>query len=68
MLCWTENGDHHIILGAWHNEGSLADMEEVVDGNCESRQARQQRMLMKHYLNSSVGSVPWQMDCIMADK
>ena len=63
-----ENEDHHIIPGAWREEGSLTDMEEVVGGNRETRQARQQRMLMKHYFSSSVGSVPWQMDRVMADE
>lgn len=64
-----ENGDHHIIPGAWRDEGSLADMEEVIGGNRESRQERQQGFVDEALFQFlCFGSVTWQMDHVMADE
>ena len=47
---------HAVIL-----EGrELPDMMEIVDGNCDTREAKLQRYILKHYCNSETGAVAWQ--------
>jgi hypothetical protein len=38
----------------------MHDMEEVIAGNRMTRNAKQQRLLLKHYYNNPIGAVAWQ--------
>jgi len=55
-----EDIDHNVLPGAWREHANLYEVDQVVGGNLASRQAKQQRVLLKHYYNSPVGSVTWQ--------
>ena len=55
-----EDEDHNIIPGRWRRERrKLTELERITGPNT-TRRAKRQRLLLKHYLNSSVGRVPWQ--------
>jgi hypothetical protein len=58
-----EGPDHNLIPGAWREEGVLREVEAVRGGNRATRQAKQQRIYLKHYLNT-IGAVPWQRQMI----
>ena len=62
-----EDDEHRIIPGSWRQDGSLGDMEEVSGGNREAKEARKQRLYLKHYYNSAVGSVSWQLDRVLPE-
>lgn len=47
------------IPGAWREGVNLEDTH-VVAGNTATRQGKKQRNLLKHWVNSPAGSVPWQ--------
>ena len=55
-----EDRDHHVVPGAWRRGTVMHDMDELTRGNLGTRQARRQRQYIAHYLDSEVGSVPWQ--------
>ena len=56
-----EDEDHNIIPGDWRRERrTMTDMERIKAASQATRVAKRQRLLLKHYVNSSVGSVPWQ--------
>ncbi|XP_053391958.1 putative nuclease HARBI1 [Mercenaria mercenaria] len=55
-----EDEDHNLVPGAWRNYVNLEDMENIRGGNVDGREAKQQRIYLKHYMNSPAGSVPWQ--------
>ena len=53
--------DHHnVIPGAWRNQAAMDDMGRPQAGNRAAREAKEQRLYLKHYYNSDVGAVPWQ--------
>jgi len=55
-----EDDEHNVIPGSWRRERRiLADLQRISGPNT-TRVAKRQRLLLKHYLNSSAGSVPWQ--------
>jgi len=51
--------NHEIIPGSWRQDAQLPDMELLYRGNT-SRAAKEQRNYLMEYVNSPVGSVPWQ--------
>jgi hypothetical protein len=59
-----EDRQHNIIPGEWRRGRNMTDIERVVAPNAGSRKAKKQRLLLKHYLNSDAGLVPWQMKMI----
>ena len=46
--------------GEWRLDRNLADVEEVRAPNRATRLAKMQRNLLKHWVNSPAGAVPWQ--------
>jgi hypothetical protein len=54
-----EGGNHELIPGAWRHEGVMQEVYGVQGGNSGTREAKQQRIYLKHYY-SIVGAVPWQ--------
>jgi len=61
-----EDQDHNVIPGEWRRDRRiLADLKKIRAPNAASRQAKKQRVLLKHYLNSPVGSVPWQNRAVL---
>lgn len=56
-----DDGNGQVIPGAWRNApGFLQDMGDVLRAPRLTRAGKEQRMYMKHYVNSPAGSVPWQ--------
>ena len=56
-----EDEEHNIIPGDWRRERrTMADMQRIKAISQASHEAKKQRLLLKHYFNSSVGSVAWQ--------
>ena len=55
--------NHEIIPGSWRQDAQLPDMELLYCGNT-SRAAKEQRNYLMEYVNSPVGSVPWQDDLL----
>jgi len=56
----SEDVDHNIIPGEWRRGRNMTDIDRVVAPNSGSKKAKKQRLLLKHYLNSPAGTVPWQ--------
>ncbi|XP_068726261.1 uncharacterized protein [Montipora capricornis] len=62
VLLDREDEDHNVIPGEWRKERRImADLAAIRAPNTASRNAKRQRLLLKHYVNSSAGSVPWQL-------
>ena len=55
-----EDADHNVVGGAWRANADLLDLFQPQCGNRDSRDAKIQRLYLKHYLMSPAGSVPWQ--------
>ena len=55
-----EDEHHNLIPGAWRNDACLLDLNRRQGGNRDTREAKRQRLYLKHYVNSPRGSVPWQ--------
>ena len=55
-----EGDDHQLLPGEWRNHQVMADMENVVGAQADARLGKRQRLLLKHYVNSEAGAVPWQ--------
>ena len=51
--------NQQLVPGAWRDEVNMQDMNQVLGGNA-SAEAKRQRLLLKHYVNSPQGAVPWQ--------
>jgi len=58
-----EGEDHNVIRGAWRDEGVLQDVASVTGPTQASREAKRQRVYLKHYYNN-IGAVPWQRDMV----
>jgi hypothetical protein len=59
-----EDENHQIIPGAWRYGANLDDLDKFWGGNCTTWAATQQRLYLKHYLNSPAAAVPWQNDMV----
>ena len=55
-----ENANHDFIPGAWREGRNLVDTQRVTGFNIASKEGKMQRNLIKHWVNSPAGSVPWQ--------
>jgi hypothetical protein len=56
----AEDDQHQLIPGAWRREhGNLPDVAQALRTN-PAVQAKQQRLVLKHYYSSPAGAVPWQ--------
>ena len=62
--CMEDNANHNLIHGEWRRGRNMTDMDKVVAPNSGSRKAKKQRLLLKHYLSSPAGSVPWQKNMV----
>jgi hypothetical protein len=58
-----EGEDHQVIPGAWKDEDVLQEVEAVRWPTRAARAAKQQRVYLKHYVNT-IGAVPWQREMI----
>lgn len=59
-----EAPDHRVVPGAWRDQRNMEDMNDVALGNQATARAKVQRLYLTHYVNSEVGSVPWQEKAI----
>eukprot|EP00058_Branchiostoma_floridae_P002215 XP_002587703.1 hypothetical protein BRAFLDRAFT_94606 [Branchiostoma floridae] len=56
-----EDIDGMIVPGSWRNAGVLDDCRrEGATGERATRQGRELRQYLMHYVNSDAGKVPWQ--------
>ena len=68
---YLQNGDLDIereagvfVPGAWRERAMMVRLEAIGRGAWENREGKEQRIVLKHYYNSEVGSVPWQDDMV----
>jgi len=59
-----EDANHQIIPGEWRRGRNLTDLKRC-RGNRLTLAGQSQRLLLKHYINSPVGSVPWQRQMVV---
>lgn len=50
--------------GEWRLDRNLDDTYDVTAPNRDTKLAKQQRNLLKHWVNSPAGAVPWQNDMV----
>ena len=50
----------NMVNGAWRAGADLWDTQHVQAPNRATREAKMQRNLLKHWISSAAGSVPWQ--------
>lgn len=55
---------HAVIPGSWRSDPSLGAALPTVTGNTATRDAKEQRNLLKEYFSSAEGSVHWQENMI----
>ncbi|KAL5005297.1 hypothetical protein ScPMuIL_018753 [Solemya velum] len=55
-----EDDDHQVTPGACRDGVNMDDLQIPRGGYVDTFNAKQQRLYLKHYLNSPVGSVSWQ--------
>ena len=55
-----EDANRDLVPGAWRQGLNLADTIAVAGPNAATRDAKKQRNLLKHWVASPAGSVPWQ--------
>jgi hypothetical protein len=55
-----ENENRDYVAGAWRQGRNLEDTQTVTGHNTASKEGKKQRNLIRHWLNSTAGSVPWQ--------
>ena len=56
----AENMNSDFIPGAWRQDRNLHDTHTVAGGNTSTNKGKKQRNLLKHWVNSDAGAVPWQ--------
>jgi hypothetical protein len=56
----AENQNRQLVLGAWRQGLNLTDIQRVTGPNTASKDGKKQRNLIKHWVNSPAGEVPWQ--------
>ena len=64
VLLDREGNDHRLIPGLWRNGVVMQEMDEVRTPTGETRRGKRQRILLKNYVNSPQGAVPWQREMI----
>ena len=55
-----DHQDGQMVDGDWRRERDMTDTVQVQGPNEPTRRAKMQRNLLKHWVNSSAGAVPWQ--------
>ena len=55
-----ENANGDFIPGAWRQDRNLEDTHTVVGSNTANKKGKKLRNLLKHWVNSPVGAIPWQ--------
>ncbi|XP_066958730.1 uncharacterized protein [Macrobrachium rosenbergii] len=55
---------HAVIPGSWRSDTSLGEPLPTMIGNTATRDAKQQRNMLKEYFSSAEGSVHWQENMI----
>jgi hypothetical protein len=56
----AESANRDFVPGAWREGRNLEDTRRVTGFNTASKEGKLQRNLIKHWVNSPAGSVPWQ--------
>lgn len=56
----AENQNRQLVLGAWRQGLNLTDIQRVTGPNTASKDGKKQRNLIKHWVSSPAGEVPWQ--------
>ncbi|XP_063960406.1 uncharacterized protein LOC135155411 [Lytechinus pictus] len=56
----AEDLGHDYVPGAWRSCLNMQDTISVAGSNTSSREGKRQRNLIKHWVNSEAGAVPWQ--------
>ena len=56
----AENENRNFVPGEWRADRNLEDTQTVTAPNTSSREGKKQRNLIKHWVNSPAGAVPWQ--------
>lgn len=59
-----EDDDHNVIPGEWRRGRNMQDCVVVQGPNRDNREGKKIRNLLKHWVNSPAGSVPWQDNMI----
>ena len=57
--------DHNVIHGAWRDEGVLEDVDSMTRSTQALREAKRQRVYLKHYYRN-IRAVPWQRHDLIA--
>ena len=55
-----EDNNHQLVAGKRRNGAQMQDIQNVVGGNCLTRDIKQQREYLNLYYNSAAGAVHWQ--------
>ena len=55
-----EDRNQNMIPGEWRRGRQMRDCQVVQGPNRDNREGKKLRNLLKHWVNSSAGSVPWQ--------
>jgi len=55
-----EDQNGNLIPGAWRDVGHMAEMDAAGRASRATRDGKRQRVYLKNYFCSAVGSVPWQ--------
>lgn len=56
----VEDDQHNVAPGAWRQDRPMLDLHALRGGNYTTREAKRQRLYLKHYYSHPVGAVPWQ--------
>ena len=59
-----ENMVRDFVPGAWRQGRNLEDTRRVTGSNTSTKKGKKLRNLLKHWVNSEAGSVPWQENMI----
>ena len=60
QLVDREDVDGNVIPGEWRRGRNMRDCEVVQGHNRDNREGKKLRNLLKHWVNSPAGAVPWQ--------
>ena len=59
FLLDDEDVEHNLVPGAWRDNVMMEDLQ-AIGGNVDTREAKEVRLYLKHYINGSAGAVSWQ--------
>lgn len=58
-----EDEQHNVIPGKWREDAQMDDLKAVT-GNRTTKEAKRQRLTLKHYFMSDAGAVEWQQEMV----